>query len=109
MGHNHFTAAAMAELNFYEGLSDEDKKLIQDASAAALSHILKVAQELDATGLEKIKKSNPDYKIVRLTEQERDLFRERSAQVEQEFIKKAGKSGEEILKQMKADLKAAMH
>lgn len=108
MGHNHFTAAAMAESNFYNSLGDADKKLIQDASDAALSHILQVAQELDAKGLAKIKESNPGYKIVRLSEEERDAFRKRSAQVEKEFIKKAGKSGEDILNQMKADLKSAM-
>jgi len=108
MGHNHFTAAAMAESNFYESLSAEDKKLVQDASQVALKHILQVAQELDARGLAKIKESNPKFKVVRLSEAERDVFRKRSAQVEQEFIKKAGKSGEEILNQMKADLEAAM-
>lgn len=107
MGHNHFTAAAMAELNFYNGLSDADKKLVRDASEAALKHILKVAQELDAKGLEKIKKDNPDYKVVRLTEEERDVFRARVADVEKSFVEKAGESGEKILKQMKADLKAA--
>ncbi|MBN2963398.1 TRAP transporter substrate-binding protein DctP [Sulfurospirillum sp. T05] len=108
MGHNHFTAAAMAESNFFNSLSDADKKLIKNASDAALKHILKVAQELDATGLEKIKKKNPSYKIVRLSEKERDAFRKRVVQVEKSFVEKAGKSGEGILKQMKADLKAAM-
>ena len=108
MGHNHFTAAVMAESNFYESLSAEDKKLINEASEVALKHILQVAQELDAQGLAKIKESNPEYKVVRLTEEEREVFRQRSAQVEQEFIKKAGKSGEAILNQMKADLEVAM-
>lgn len=107
MGHNHFTAAAMAESNFYENLNSKDKKLIKDSASVALKHILKAAQDLDAQGLAKIKKSNPDFKIVRLSENERALFKERSTQVEKKFIEKAGKRGEEILEQMKKDLEEA--
>ncbi len=106
-GHGQYTTAVMANAEFYDGLSDEDKALVQKASQEALDYILDVAVELDAIGLKKIQESNPDYKIVRLTEEEREAFKERAALVEAAFIERAGPRGEAILEQMKKDLEAA--
>lgn len=105
-GHNHYTTAVMANGNFYNKLSSADKKLVQNATAASQKYILEKAKDMDALGLGRIVRSNPDYKIVTLTEKERLLFKEKAKQVEKKFIELAGKKGEEILKQMKADLKA---
>lgn len=106
-GHGQYTTAVMANADFFDGLSDEDKALVQKASQEALDYILDVAVELDATGLEKIKETNPDYKIVRLSEEERAAFKERAKQVEAAFIERAGDRGAAILEQMKKDLEAA--
>lgn len=106
-GHAQYTTAVMANADFYDDLSDEDKALVQKASQEALDHILDVAVELDAKGLAKIKETNPDYKIVRLTEEERAAFKERAKAVEEAFIERAGERGAAILEQMKKDLEAA--
>lgn len=106
-GHGQYTTAVMANAEFYDGLSDEDKALVQKASQEALDYILDVAVELDAIGLKKIQESNPDYKIVRLTDEERQAFKERAKLVEAAFIERAGPRGEAILEQMKKDLEAA--
>ncbi len=106
-GHGQYTTAVMANADFYDGLSDEDKALVQQASQEALDYILDVAVELDATGLAKIQETNPDYTIVRLTEEERAVFKERAKEVEAAFIERAGQRGAAILEQMKADLEAA--
>ncbi len=106
-GHGQYTTAVMANAEFYDGLSDEDKALVQKASQEALDYILDVAVELDAIGLKKIQESNPDYKIVRLTHEEREAFKERAKLVEAAFIERAGPRGEAILEQMKKDLEAA--
>ncbi len=106
-GHGQYTTAVMANAEFYDGLSDEDKALVQKASQEALDYILDVAVELDAIGLKKIQESNPDYKIVRLTDEEREAFKERAKLVEAAFIERAGPRGEAILEQMKKDLEAA--
>jgi TRAP-type C4-dicarboxylate transport system substrate-binding protein len=107
IGHNHYVTAVMANAEFYDGLSDKDKKLIQDASAKALDYILKEAANMDALGLGRIVRTNPGYKIVTLTDKEREAFRKRAAQVEKAFVKKAGKRGQAIIDQMKSDLAAA--
>jgi len=107
MGHGQYTTAVMANADFYDALSDEDKALVQNASAVALDYILDVAVDLDATGLAKIKETNPDYKIVVLTEEERAVFKERAQAVEALFVERAGERGAAILEQMKKDLVAA--
>lgn len=106
-GHAQYTTAVMANLDFYEGLGDEDKQLIQDASSVALDYILDLVVEMDEIGLNKIKETNPDAVINRLTDEERAIFIERAKAVEQEFMDKAGDRGRAILEQMKADLVAA--
>lgn len=106
-GHGQYTTAVMANADFYDGLSDEDKALVQKASQEALDYILDVAVELDAKGLAKIKETNPDYKIVRLTDEERAAFKERAKAVEEAFVARAGDRGAAILEQMKKDLVAA--
>ncbi len=107
-GHAQYTTAVMANSDFYDGLSDADKQLIQDATAVAHSYILDEAVKMDEIGLNKIKETNPDYKIVKLTEDERAVFKERAKAVEQAFIDKAGDRGAKIIEQMKADIAAAM-
>ncbi len=106
-GHGQYTTAVMANAEFYDSLSDEDKELVQNASQVALDYILDVAVELDATGLAKIQETNPDYTINRLTEEERAPFKERAKAVEAAFVERAGDRGAAILEQMKKDLEAA--
>jgi TRAP-type C4-dicarboxylate transport system substrate-binding protein len=106
-GHGQYTTAVMANSDFYDGLGSKDQKLIQDATAVAHSYILDQVVKMDEIGLNKIRETNPGYKIVKLTEAERAVFKKRAKAVEQIFIEKAGKRGAAILKQMKVDVAAA--
>ena len=106
-GHAQYTTAVMANSAFYDDLSDEDKQLIQDATAVAHDYILDLAVELDQTGLAKIKETNPNVVINVLTDEQRAVFIERAKAVEEAFIEKAGDRGQAILDQMKEDIEAA--
>lgn len=106
-GHAQYTTAVMANADFYDGLSDADKKLVQDATAHAHNYILDEAVKMDETGLMKIKQTNPEAVINRLTDAERAVFMKRAKAVEEAFIQKAGTRGQQILEQMKKDLAAA--
>ena len=106
-GHAQYTTAVMANADFYDGLSDDDKQLVQNAAAAAHDYILDLVVEMDEIGLSKIKETNPDAVINRLTDEERAVFIERAAAVEAAFIEKAGDRGAAILEQMKKDMEAA--
>ena len=106
-GHAQYTTAVMANSDFYDGLSEEDKQLVQNAASAAHDYILDLVVEMDATGLAKIKETNPDAVINKLTDEEKAVFIERAKAVEEVYIEKAGERGKAILEQMKADLDAA--
>jgi TRAP-type C4-dicarboxylate transport system substrate-binding protein len=97
----------MANADFYDDLSDEDRTLVQNATAVAHDYILDIAVELDAQGLSKIKDTNPNAKIITLSEEERAVFKERAKVVEEAFIARAGERGKAILEQMKLDIAAA--
>lgn len=106
-GHGQYTTAVMANADFYDALSKADQELIQNATDVAHDYILDIAVELDETGLSKIKETNPNAKIVRLSEEERAVFKERAKVVEAAFIERAGERGKAILEQMKVDIAEA--
>ncbi|MGF1553411.1 MAG: TRAP transporter substrate-binding protein DctP [Paracoccaceae bacterium] len=105
-GHNSFTTALMANLDFYEGLAEEDQQLIQDAVDVAFDYIMDYQEGLQERALETIKEEKPSITVTRLSEEQRQPFMEAAEQVEQRFVEMTGDSGEEILEQMKQDLEA---
>lgn len=107
-GHNNFTTAVMANKEFYDGLSEKDQKVIQDAATVAYDHIVEYQKGLAEQELEKIKKAKPEMTVTVLTEEQRSCFKEAASEVEDKFIEMTGESGKAILEQMKADLKATM-
>jgi len=105
-GHGHFNASASANKKFFDGLSERDKKLIRGAAVHAHKTILKEAEKLDAYGLGRIVRTNPNYKIVTLTEIERAPFKKAAKDVQASFASKSA-SNKKVLDQMIADLKKA--
>ncbi len=104
LGHNNFTTAVMANKQFYDGLSEEDQTLIQNAIDAAFDHIVEYQAGLHQESLDNIQAAKPDMQINILSEEERQPFMETATEVEEEFIGMTGESGQEILDQMKQDL-----
>ncbi len=105
-GHGHFNASASANKKFFNELGDRDKKLVRQAAAHAQQVILKEAEKLDAYGIGRIVRTNPEYKIVTLTEGERAPFKKAATAVQDSFASKSD-SNKKILDQMMADLKEA--
>jgi TRAP-type C4-dicarboxylate transport system substrate-binding protein len=105
-GHGHFNASVSANKKFYDGLSKRDKKLVQEAAEFAHKTILQEAQKLDAYGLGRIVRTNPNYKIVTLTEDERKVFKEKAKAVQESFASKSD-SNKKIMTQMMKDLDQA--
>ena len=107
LGHNNFTTAVMANKDFFDGLPDEDQKVIANAIDAAFEYILDYQKNLQEESLEKIKAAKPDMQINHLTGDERKPFEDAAVEVEKTFIEMTGESGKAILEQMKEDLKQA--
>lgn len=106
-GHNNFTTAVMANKDFFDGLSDEDKSAVHAAIQAAFDHIVEYQHGLKERSLAKIREAKPDMRIVELTAEQQQPFRDAAGTVEAAFIEMTGDSGKAILEQMKADIAAA--
>jgi TRAP-type transport system periplasmic protein len=106
-GHNNFTTAVMANKDFFDGLSEEDQMMIQNAIDVAYDYIVDYQKGLADSELEKIKEAKPEMTVTVLDEEQRKCFKEAAAEVEQKFIEMTGESGEQILNQMKEDLAEA--
>lgn len=105
-GHNNFTTALMANKQFYDGLSAEEQKVVQDAAASAFDYIVGYQKSLADSELDKIKEAKPAMTITVLSDEERACFKNAAAEVEAKFIEMTGEGGKSILDQMKADLDA---
>jgi TRAP-type C4-dicarboxylate transport system substrate-binding protein len=103
--HGWFTTAMMANQNFYEGLSDADKKLVEDAADYAFEKIIVHIDGLADEALAKIKKASDEVTVTRLNDKQIEAFKARAPQVEDKFIDMTGESGKELLNQFKEDLK----
>ncbi|MBI6628535.1 TRAP transporter substrate-binding protein [Pontibaca salina] len=106
IGHNNFTTAVMANKDFYDGLADGDKEVVQNAIDVAFDYILDYQAELDEASFDKIKEAKPEIEINILSDEERQPFKDAAGQVEEAFIEMTGDTGQKILDQMKADLEA---
>jgi tripartite ATP-independent transporter DctP family solute receptor len=105
-GHNNFTTAVMANQEFYEGLSEEDQTVIQNAIDVAFDHIIDYQKGLHEESIDKIKEAKPSMQVNILSEEERQPFVEAGASVEETFLEMTGEGGKKILDQLKADLEA---
>jgi TRAP-type C4-dicarboxylate transport system substrate-binding protein len=103
-GHGWFTTAAMANQDFYDGLSAQDQQLIQDAADYAFEEILVHIDGLADRALKAIQAASDDVTVTRLTPEQIELFKARAPQVEQTFVEMTGDGGQALLNQFKEDL-----
>ncbi|WP_439524529.1 TRAP transporter substrate-binding protein [Marivita sp.] len=105
-GHNNFTTAVMANKEFYDGLSDEDRQVVDNAIDVAFDYIIEYQDGLTEESLAKITEAKPSMTITTLTEEQRQPFVDTAASVEEQFLEIGGDQAEAILSQLKADLEA---
>lgn len=105
-GHNNFTTAVMANKEFYDGLSDEDRQVVDNAIDGAFDYIIEYQDGLTEESLAKITEAKPSMTITTLTEEQRQPFVDTAASVEEQFLEIGGDQAEAILSQLKADLEA---
>lgn len=103
-GHGWFTTAIMANQDFYNGLSEEDQELVQEAADYAFDKIIGHIDGLADESLEKIKEASDEVTVTKLNEEQIQAFRDRAPEVEERFIEMTGERGEELLNQFKEDL-----
>jgi len=96
-GHNNFTTAVIANQSFYEGLSDEDKAVVEAAADVAYEHILEYQKGLTQRSEEMILEDKPKMNVTVLTDEQREPFREAAEQVKEAFVEEVGETGQKVL------------
>jgi TRAP-type C4-dicarboxylate transport system substrate-binding protein len=106
-GHNNFTTAVAANLDFYAGLSDADKQLVSEAADAAYAHIIEYQKGLQEESEAKILEAKPSMTVNVLSDEQREPFREAAKQVQAKFVDMTGDSGKDVLDGFLEDIEAS--
>ena len=107
-GQQQFTTTVVTNSDWYAAdITDEQRKIIDETVAELADYIFEVQEEFNETRLEKIKQAKPDMKMIRLSNEERSVFKERAQTVRERYIEMVGEDGEEVLQALEAEIKQA--
>ncbi|WP_417531037.1 TRAP transporter substrate-binding protein DctP [Marinobacter lipolyticus] len=94
-----FIASVVSNREWYEALPGEQQQWLDDALAKVAQQIYRKQAELNKSRLLKITEDS-NISLVRLTEEERERFREASLSARDTYIERAGDRAEHILNTM---------
>lgn len=106
-GQQEFTTSVVANQAFYEGLSDERRAMIDEITTELADYIFDVKRDYAKTRLEKIKKARPNVKMITLTAEERQAFKDAAMPAREVYLEQAGEQGKKVLDALTAEIKAA--
>jgi tripartite ATP-independent transporter DctP family solute receptor len=95
--HALFITSAVTGQEFFESLSPERREMVRSVVRDLQDEIFEIQRTFNRQRLETIEERNPDLEIIRLTEEQRQQFREASLPVRETFVDSVGPKGEEIL------------
>lgn len=101
---NTFVGTFCANPDFWEGLSDKDKKMVESIIPELNDYIFNAQEKLNSDRLEMIKEAS-DIEIIELTDEERAKLKEASMSAREVYIERAGEKGKEILELLDEDVK----
>ena len=104
-GQQEFTTTVVANLDFYEGLSDERQQLIDSTIDEMVDVIFKIQNQYNQERLEKIKNSDSAPEMVRLSDEQREPFRKAAEKVEAKFVEMTGEPGKKVLNALQEEIK----
>lgn len=91
-----FVASVVSNREWYQALPDDQRQWLDDALADVAQLIYRKQAELNESRLQQMTEDS-DIALVRLSEEEREHFREASLGVRDIYIEKAGERGKKIL------------
>lgn len=91
-----FVATLMGNLDWYEGLTDEQRKMLKEVTAELVQEGHDIQTQFNSERLETIK-SKGKIKIVELSQEQREEFRKMVEPVRQTFIDEVGDKGKQAL------------
>ncbi len=107
-GQQQFTTTVVGNDDWYEGLPDERRKMLDEVVEGMSDFIFERQAEYNKERLANIKQAKPDMEMIKLDEQERARFREASMKVRQKFVDMTGQKGEEVMQCLAREFGTAM-
>jgi C4-dicarboxylate-binding protein DctP len=101
---NLYVTTTACNPKFFNSLPADLQKMITDTVDEMRAPSFAIQAELNGAALGKIKEKS-DIAVVELTSEEREAFRAASKSAYDEYVKMVGPKGEEILKQLQAEVK----
>jgi TRAP-type C4-dicarboxylate transport system substrate-binding protein len=105
--HAEFITTVAANPAFLEGLSPARRRMVEEIVDQLQTEIYETQRRFNEERLELIREERPDLNVVRLSEEERAAFRERSLAVRAQYVEMAGPRGEELLEIMERAVERA--
>ncbi|SDF50103.1 tripartite ATP-independent transporter solute receptor, DctP family [Limimonas halophila] len=99
-GQQEFTTSVVTGNDWYNGLSEEKRQILDESIEEATDYIFPKQREYNKERLEKIKEAKPELEMIRLSEEQRDVFRERAEQVRDKYVEMTGEDGKRILEKL---------
>ncbi|GAA0591720.1 TRAP transporter substrate-binding protein DctP [Caenispirillum bisanense] len=106
-GEQEFTTTVVTNANFFNGLPDDRKKVVEEVTAELADFIFEVKQQYAQERLEKIRQARPDLPMIELSEEERARFQEAAMQARDVYIGMtggAGGEGEQVLEALTREI-----
>lgn len=106
-GEQEYTTTVVANAAFWDSLSPERQEMLLGIRTELADFIYDEQAQMNAESRQRIKEEKPSITFVELTPEERAVFRERAAQLDQTLIDNVGGDVEQTLQQLRADIEAA--
>jgi len=94
---SQFVTSTVTNPRFFASLPAWQQTMVRSTIKQLNAYIFGVQAEFNAERLEKIERAKPDIHIVRLTEAERELFRQASLPVRKKYVDMVGPAAERLL------------
>lgn len=102
-----FFATVVANKQFFESLSKEEQEVIEQTARDCIEYIWGVQAKLNEERLEKMLNERPQIQVIKLTEEERQAFKDLTKPVIDKYIEMSGDTGKQILDQLLKEIAEA--
>lgn len=92
----HFVATLMGSEKWWKTLDDEQQSMLEDVVGQMVEKGYEIQTQFAKERLDKIKEDS-DIQMIRLTDSQRDQFRELVKPVREEFVDETGERGQKLL------------
>lgn len=93
---SQFVATLMGNLDWYDGLSDEQRDMLDEVTSELVEVGHNIQTEFNTTRLDTIKEKS-DITVIELNDEQRDKFREKVEPVREIFVEDVGERGGQAL------------